>query len=126
MRIGKPESLQQDHSRERCQEWGDLALGDEEAVEQADDDGDRRRHRDDDKGHPGRPPEKPLAIAAAVAIIEATERSRPRTTITKLCPMATIASGATPASPALLRSHHDVVRLVGDRGHAARSQRPDA
>ena len=39
-------------------------------------------------------PEKPVAITAAVAIIEATDRSSPRTIMTKLWPIATMPSGA--------------------------------
>ena len=39
-------------------------------------------------------PEKPVAITAAVAIMEATDRSRPRTIMTKVWPIATMPSGA--------------------------------
>ena len=38
-------------------------------------------------------PLKPVVITAAVAIIDATDRSRPRTRMTKVWPMTTIARG---------------------------------
>src|ERR1700683_2889892 len=86
-------------------------------------------------------PEKPVAITAAVAIMEATDRSRPRTIMTKVWPTTTMPNGATCNSrletlPALrkledtappsriragnIRNMHNLENSERKRGEAAR------
>ncbi len=98
LRIGEPEALQQDHRRERGEKRRHLPLRDQKAVEQADCNRDQQSHGERWPPRRGRRRKSRSRSRRRSPSSRPTDRSSPRTIMTKAWPIATIASGANCSS----------------------------